>query len=231
MSSSSPEATVDPAVVARNVDAVQSRIAAVSGGRPVELVAVTKAFGVEAIRAAVAAGCRSIGENYAQELLAKLAELGPVDRPSIHFIGHLQTNKVRQLAPVVSVWETLDRDSVIDEVARRAPGATVFVQVNVSGEPQKGGCHPDDVARVVGMARDRGLVVDGLMTIGAIGPPEQAREGFRLLRRLADGLDLAGCSMGMSDDFELAVEEGSTHVRIGSALFGPRVHAPGSRLR
>ena len=225
------ELAVDPAAVAHNVDAIRSRIDAASGGRAVELVAVTKAFSVEAIRAAMAAGCRVIGENYAQELLAKVAQLEPHERPTIHFIGHLQTNKVRQLAPVVSVWETIDRDAAVDEVAKRAPGATVFVQVNVTGEPQQGGCPPEEAEAVVGRARERGLVVDGLMTIGAMGPPEDTRAGFRTLRRLADGLGVPSCSMGMSGDFEMAIAEGATHVRIGSALFGPRVHAAAARLR
>lgn len=226
-----PALPVDAAAVAHNVAAITARIAAASGGRPVELVAVTKAFSVDAIRAAMAAGCHSIGENYAQELLAKLAELGEDERPAVHFIGHLQTNKVRQLAPVVTVWETLDRESVVDEVAKRAPGARVFVQVNISEEPQKGGCRPEDAAALVARARERGLAVEGLMAIGAIGPASETRAAFRRLRRLADDLGLPSASMGMSDDFEIAVEEGATHVRIGSALFGPRVHVPDGGLR
>ena len=229
----------DAATVARNVASVRARIEA-AGGRGVTLVAVTKTFPASAIAAAVAAGCRAIGENYAQELVAKIAELDRLPappegafavHPEVHFIGHLQTNKVRMLAPVVTVWQSLDRESAIDEVARRAPGSRAFVQVNVSGERQKSGCRPEEAAGLVRRGRDAGLRIEGLMTIGVMGDLVAARAGFRELRSLATALDVPGCSMGMSDDLEIAVEEGATHVRVGSALFGPRVHDPGSDLR
>ena len=149
----------DAAAVADHVAEVRARIAA-AGGREVELVAVTKTFPVEAIRAAVAAGCTAIGENYAQELVAKVAALTAAgcaegERPEVHFIGHVQTNKVRMLAPVVTVWETVDRAAIVDEIAKRAPGARVFVQVNVSGEQQKHGCRPDEAAALVRRAGRR----------------------------------------------------------------------------
>jgi pyridoxal phosphate enzyme (YggS family) len=214
---------IDPAAVAENVARVRERIRA-AGGEGVELVAVTKTFPVEAILAAQAAGCRAIGENYAQELVAKLARLpegGP--RPEVHFIGHLQTNKVRVLAGRVDVVETVDRPSLVAELARRLPGTRVLVEVNVTGEPQKAGCEPAEAAELVARARAAGLAVEGLMTVGRAGPPEEARGGFRLLRRLADDLGLSECSMGMSGDLEVAVEEGATEVRVGTALFGPRV--------
>ncbi|MGD9702065.1 MAG: YggS family pyridoxal phosphate-dependent enzyme [Acidimicrobiia bacterium] len=226
---------IDVATVADHVAAVRARIAA-AGGRDVELVAVTKTFPVEAIRAAVAAGCRAIGENYAQELVAKIAELerGGIDegeRPEVHFIGHLQTNKVRMLAPVVTVWESVDRPSVVDEIEKRAPGARIYVQVNVTGEPQKSGCRPDEAAALVRRATDAGLQVEGLMTIGVLDDPVAARAGFRLLRGLSTSLGLRGCSMGMTDDLEIAVEEGATLVRVGRALFGPRVRDVDRDLR
>ena len=112
----------DAEAVADHVAEVRARIAA-AGGRDVELVAVTKTFPVEAIRAAVAAGCTAIGENYAQELVAKVAALieagcAEGERPEVHFIGHVQTNKVRMLAPVVTVWETVDRAAIVDEIGR-----------------------------------------------------------------------------------------------------------------
>jgi pyridoxal phosphate enzyme (YggS family) len=212
---------IDAAAVAANVDDVRRRIER-AGGSGVEIVAVTKTFPPEAISAAVAAGCSAIGENYAQELVAKLADLGPAPRPQVHFIGHLQSNKVRMLAPVVDVWETVDRTSLARAIGRAAPGARVFVQVNTSAEAQKSGCTPDEAPGLVGDCRAQGLQVEGLMTIGPLAEPEAARPGFRLLRRLADDLDLRACSMGMSADLEIAVEEGATHVRIGSALFGAR---------
>jgi pyridoxal phosphate enzyme (YggS family) len=214
---------LDAARVADHVAAIRQRIEQL-GGRDVALLAVTKTFGAEAAAAAVAAGCDGIGENYAQELLAKAPALAVLASGApIHFIGHLQSNKVRALAPIVSLWETLDRVSIVDEVAARSPQATVMIQVNVSGEASKSGCRPPDTASLVAHARDRGLAVVGLMTIGRAGDASAAEQGFRELRRLADELALPRCSMGMSDDFEIAVAEGATEVRIGSALFGPRV--------
>jgi PLP dependent protein len=214
----------DASGVAGNVVAIRRRLAE-HGGANVRLLAVTKTFGVDAARLAVDAGCDGIGENYAQELIAKAGELRSLrPQPPIHFIGTLQSNKVRLLTGIVDVWETLDRPSIVDEVARRAAGATVMVQVNVSGEASKGGCPPHETESLVSRAVDRGLDVVGLMTIGRAGDATATRLGFRMLRRLADDLRLAQCSMGMSDDFEIAAEEGATEVRIGSALFGQRVH-------
>jgi PLP dependent protein len=207
--------------VAERLEDVRARIAA-AGGKEVRVVAVTKGFGPEAIETAVAAGCRDIGENYAQELAAKLAAVrGP--SPVVHFVGHLQTNKIRQLAPLVDVWQSVDRVEVVDALARRAPPSSrVLVQVNVAGQPQQGGCEPDDTAPLVEAAIDAGLDVVGLMAIGHPDGPAAARPGFRQLRQLVDDLGLAHCSMGMSGDLEAAVEEGSTMVRVGTALFGPR---------
>lgn len=222
---------IDPATVAHNVEVVRERIARAGGGRPVELIAVTKTFPADAIVAALAAGCRSIGENYAQELVTKIGDLPAGTRPEIHFIGRLQTNKVRALRGIVDVFQTVDRVSLVEELARRVPGARCYVQVNVSDEPQKGGCPPLDTAGLVDAARRAGLVVEGLMTVGAAGEPANARAGFRRLRTLADDLDLVGCSMGMSADLEVAVQEGATHVRVGSALFGPRVRRDDDRAR
>ncbi len=126
------------------------------------------------------------------------------------------------LAGVVDVWQTIDRPVLVDEVARRAPGARIMVQVNVSDEPQKGGCTPGEAPALVTAARDAGLDVEGLMTVGRTGQPDAAREGFRMLRRLADEVGVRQRSMGMSEDLEVAVSEGSTMVRVGTALFGDR---------
>lgn len=215
--------TIDPARVSDNIAAIRERIAGI-GGSGISLLAVTKTFPVEAAALAVAAGCDGIGENYAQELVAKAAGLMAIEpRPAVHFIGHIQSNKVRSLVGIVDVWETVDRRSIVDELARRAPGATVMVQVNVSAEASKSGCEPADAESIVEYSIAQGLVVTGLMTIGRAGDGDATRAGFRQLRTLADRLGLVQCSMGMSDDFELAVQEGSTQVRLGSALFGQRV--------
>jgi pyridoxal phosphate enzyme (YggS family) len=188
----------------------------------VDLVGVTKGFGPESVDAAVTAGCDAIGESYAQEVIAKRDVIERV-RPEVHFVGRLQRNKVRQLVGLVDVWCSIDRTSLIDEVAKRAPGARVLVQVDTTGDPGKGGCALGDAASLVDRANGAGLEVLGLMTVGPTGqPPEAARSGFRAVRELVDELGLAVCSMGMSDDLEIAVQEGSTEVRLGTALFGER---------
>jgi pyridoxal phosphate enzyme (YggS family) len=207
--------------VTANLAEVRRRIAEAGGAERVRLLAVTKGFGVDAVDAALRAGITDIAESYAQELLAKRAEVAAGD-PTWHFIGRLQTNKVRQLVGVVDVWQSVDRATLGDELAKRSPQARVLLQVNVSDEPQKGGCGPHEVPALVNRLRKDDLDVVGLMAIGATGEPEAARPGFRLLNRLADDLGLPERSMGMSADLEVAVEEGSTMVRIGRALFGDR---------
>jgi pyridoxal phosphate enzyme (YggS family) len=200
---------------------VRGRIGS-AGGDPdrITIVAVSKGFGPAAVRAAAAAGLRDAGENYAQELLAKAAETGAAVR--WHFLGRLQRNKVKSIAPVVAVWQSVDRLAAGQAIASHAPGATVLVQVNTSGEATKGGCRPVDAPALVDQLRGAGLNVRGLMTIGVTGPPEAARAGFAELRELADRLGLPERSMGMTADLEVAVAEGATIVRVGTALFGPR---------
>lgn len=202
-----------------NVEALRARIER-AGGDPTAITIVgAKPPDVAACRAVIDAGVVDLGENRAQELLDKVTEVAGA---RWHFIGRLQTNKVKALAPHVALWESVDRVAVIDEIARRATGARILVQVNISAEEQKGGCQPDDVGALVGRAIAAGLHVDGLMGVGPDGPPEGARAGFQLLARLADEHALRERSMGMTADLEVAVAEGSTMVRVGSGLFGPR---------
>ena len=205
------------AMVRARIDAVDRRWT-----HAVEVVAVTKGFGPDVIEAAFEAGCRCIGENYAQELAGKrevIERLGP----HVHFIGHLQSNKVRRIAPLVGVWETVDRASIATEIARRSTGARVLIQVNTTAEESKSGCPPEGVAAVVDHARRAGLDVAGLMTIGPTdGDADRTTRAFVQTRTLVDELGLDVCSMGMSADYELAVSCGSTEVRLGSILFGPR---------
>jgi uncharacterized pyridoxal phosphate-containing UPF0001 family protein len=137
-----------------------------------------------------------------------------------HFLGRLQRNKVRSLAARVTWWQSVDRDPLGTAIARHAPGARVLVEVNLAGEPQKGGCAPGDAARLVDAFRKAGLRVEGLMTIPPAG--EDPRPWFAALRELADALGVHELSMGMTDDFEAAVAEGATMVRIGRAIFGAR---------
>ena len=218
----------DPALVgsiAARAAALRARIAEVTD-REVTLVAVTKGHPPEVAAAALEAGCADLGESYAQEMLPKVELLGdrtgPAGSPRWHFIGRLQSNKVRQLAGAVALWHTVDRGSLADEIARRAPGAAVLVQLDLAGLPGRGGCDPAEAPALVRRCVEAGLEVRGLMGVGAPGPPEVARPGFRLLAQLADELGLAERSMGMSGDLEVAVEEGSTIVRVGTALVGAR---------
>jgi hypothetical protein len=210
--------------VAPRLAEVRDRIAAaaVASGRApdaVTLVVVTKEVGVDEVRGAIAAGAVDLGENRAQDLAAKAATLAG-EALRWHFIGRLQRNKVRTVAEYVGLWESIDRDELAAEVGRRAPGAAVLVQVNVTGEPQKGGCAPNDVETVVDACRTHGCRVEGLMTVppAAVDP----RPVFARLRRMTDDLGLRVCSMGMSGDYEVAISEGATMVRVGSAIFGPR---------
>ena len=207
-------------VVAR-VAEVRERIAAAAGraGREaaaITLVAATKTVDVARVQAAVVAGVVDLGENRAQELLAKTAVTGC----RWHFLGLLQRNKVRALAPWIEVWQSVDRAELGAEIARRTPGARVLVEVNLGEEPQKGGCLPGEVAPLVDRLRLDGLQVEGLMAV----PPhdDDPRPWFAALRERAGALELPQLSMGMTDDFEVAVEEGATIVRVGRALFGPR---------
>lgn len=208
----------------RQLAEVRARIDAVerSFDHDVHVLPVTKGFDGAAIEAAAAAGCSVVGENYAQDLLGKVEVIKRLGL-GVEFIGQLQSNKVRQIADVVTVWATIDRSSIVAEVAKRAPGAHVLVQVNATGEVRKGGCAPSEVGELIDRARAAGLVVDGLMTVGPTGqPPEAARRPFETVRRLVDEHGLTTCSMGMSADVEVAVSCGSTQVRVGSSLFGPR---------
>ena len=213
----------DATTVAEAMQHVRQRIAAAGGGDDVAVLAVTKGFGPEAIEAALAARCTAIGENYAQELLAKRDAAALAE---VHFIGQLQSNKVRQIAGLVDVYETVDRERLVHEIARRQPGARVLVQVDTTGEPGKGGCPITELDALVAAVREAGLDLRGLMTVGPTeGGAEAARPGFRQTRAAVDRLGLSVCSMGMTDDLEVAVQEGSTEIRVGTALFGQRPRA------
>ena len=214
--------------VAEKLEDVRRRIhrAGVDPGG-VRIVAVTKGFGPEACRAALAAGLVDLGENYAAELLAKADVLGPGSGARWHAIGGLQRNKVAQLSGRVALWQTLDRLPLAAELARRAPGAEVLVQVNLAADPGRPGCRFDDVPALLDGATGLGLSVRGVMGVAPLGPAEDvARAAFRRLAGLAARLGLPEVSMGMSADFEIAVQEGATMLRLGTALFGSRPPRP-----
>ncbi|MCB1262469.1 MAG: YggS family pyridoxal phosphate-dependent enzyme [Acidimicrobiales bacterium] len=224
---------IDAATVQANLARVHERLAAAGGDvGAITVVAVTKAFDAPVAAAALAAGIGDLGENYAQQLLAKVAAFAdapPAMVPRWHMIGSLQRNKVPALAPHVDCWQTVDRLSLGTAIARRAPGATVLVQVNATDEPHKGGCPPEQASELVGALIDAGLRVQGLMAVGKAGDDDATARAFTTVAHLADRLDLPVRSMGMSGDLELAVRAGTTMVRVGRDLFGARPDArPGS---
>jgi pyridoxal phosphate enzyme (YggS family) len=194
-----------------------------AGGDPsrITIVAVTKGFGPEVVESAQRIGHIDFGENYARDLLSKAAETAGSEI-RWHYLGAMQRTTARKLAAVVALWQAVDGPAAGERIARAAPGARVLVQINVSGEPQKQGCSFDAAPELAAGLRALGLDVRGLMAVGPAGPPEGARAGFRRVSELADRLELPERSMGMSSDLEVAVSEGATIVRLGTALFGPR---------
>jgi PLP dependent protein len=219
------------AEVKDRLEGLRRRIAD-AGGDPtrVTIVGVTKTFGPEVVRAAVAAGLSDLGENYAAELRAKATAAAAEGlAPRWHFIGAIQRNKVRSVAPHVHLWHGVARAREGAEIARWSPGAAVLVQVNVSGEATKNGVPPDEVAALVARLREIGLDVQGLMGVAAQGSTDAAPGGFRVLADLARQMELAELSMGMTEDVEVAVQEGATLIRVGRALFGPRPSRSGLR--
>ncbi len=208
-------------VVAERLAMVRDRIAS-AGAAPgsVTIVAVTKGFGPDAVAASVRAGLSDIGENYAQEMLRKVE--GAPAGVRWHFLGELQRNKLARLAPHVYLWHGLDSDGGSDALATRSPGAAVLVEVRLADNGHRHGLPAGEVPALVRRARDAGLQVRGLM---AVGPAHATRQdlhgGFRTVAELARSLGLSELSMGMSSDFELAVAEGATTIRLGRALFGP----------
>lgn len=206
--------------IAENVLALRAAIPA-----GVTLVAVSKTQPPGAIREAYAAGQRDFGENYAQEWREKADALADLAGLRWHFIGALQTNKVKVLAGRVYAIHTVDRVELAREVSKRfsAKGAVAraFLEVNTGGEASKAGCSPADAPALAEAVRALpGVELVGLM---AIPPPEEdPRPHFRLLRGLRDGLGLRELSMGMSADWRIAIEEGATVVRVGTAIFGER---------
>ena len=193
-----------------------------AGGDPLRLtvVAVTKGFGAEAVAAAIEAGCTDIGENYAAELLAKAPAAAAA---RLHFLGGIQRNKVARLAPVVDVWQSLDRTEVAEAIAKRTPGAKVLIQVDLlnGALPGRSGVAVSELPCFADTVRELDLDVRGLMAVGP-PPPEDPLPAFRQVAEMGHALDLPELSLGMSGDLEAAVAAGSTMVRLGTALFGPR---------
>jgi pyridoxal phosphate enzyme (YggS family) len=221
--------------VGANLQAIRQTIArsaerAGRDPREVVLVAVTKTFPVERIREALSVGLRIFGENRVQEALPKIDEIGPAN-VEWHLIGHLQTNKVKFIEGRFRMVQSLDSVGLVEALDRRIfSPLDVLVEVNVAEEPRKTGVLPADLAAVAGAVNAAGhLRLRGLMTVAPMVPdPEAVRPVFQQLRALRDtmsqqlGVALPVLSMGMTDDYPIAVEEGATMLRLGRALFGPR---------
>ncbi len=221
---------MDSSTAAERLAAVQARIASAarSAGRvagDIELVAVSKTWGAEAIAPLIAAGQRSFGENRvaeAQEKWPELKALTPDLR--LHLVGQLQSNKAAEAVALFDVIHSVDRPSLVKALAKAMESQgkypDCFVQVNIGGEAQKGGCEIADVPALLAEARAAGLPIIGLMCV----PPAdiEAAPFFALLAKITREQGLAQLSMGMSGDFETAVMLGATVVRVGSALFGGR---------
>lgn len=224
--------------IADNVARVRERIGAAAArvGRradDIDLVAASKTVEPERILLAAQAGITDFCENYVQEAQPKIARVGR--DVCWHFVGHLQTNKAKPAVALFDVVQSVDSERIAVELNRRAGAAGrrlgVLIEVNTSGEASKFGVAPEDTLRLAeAVAELEDLALTGLMTIGRLGASlEEARPCFVLLRRLFErvsaqvrGGDLAWLSMGMSQDLEVAIEEGSNMVRVGTAIFGPR---------
>lgn len=219
-----------------NVQALRQRIsrAASSAGRDpdeIAIVAVAKTYPAAAIEQAIAGGIKIIGENRVQEAKEKHGAIG--DRVEWHMVGHLQTNKVKEALGIFSMIQSLDSMRLAQEIEKRAErGVTCLIEVNTSAEPTKYGLAPGEVFDFCESLTDlKKIDIQGLMTIGpgwAVQDPEASRPCFRMLRELQEELaqefdrPFPVLSMGMTSDFEVAIEEGSTMIRIGTAIFGPR---------
>jgi len=213
-----------------NVADVEARIAAACAraGRKrsdVRLVAVTKTFPASDVEHAIAAGMSDVGENKVQEARDKQPEVHGAAR--WHLIGHLQSNKAKDAVRLFDVIQTVDSFELAEKLARHAEAARktqdVLLQVNIGRETQKSGAEIDDVPALARrMAGLQSIRLRGLMAIPPAGEPEAMRAFFRELRAMRDDLGLDELSMGMTDDFEVAIEEGATIVRVGRAIFGSR---------
>lgn len=219
-----------PDEIRANLTAVERRIDAACDGasrrrEEITLVAVSKTFPAEAVDAAIAAGATDIGENRVQEARDKQPAISSKAR--WHLIGHLQSNKAKDAVRLFDVIHTIDSVALAERVARAADAAgkrqDVLIEVNIGREAQKAGSDPADVETLAAaIGRNEALSLLGLMAIPPQGDREAMRPYFRELKSMRDGIGLQHLSMGMTDDFDVAIEEGATIIRVGRAIFGTR---------
>jgi len=226
--------------VDENIRILKDRIqqaAAKSSRNPndITLMAVTKMVSAELINNAIDCGIKCIGENWVQEAREKFHLIKPVEK---HMIGHLQTNKVRYALDLFDCIQSVDRKNLVDEIVKRTQANSksirTFIEVNTSAEEQKHGCMPESVYELVKYVGDYpSIIVEGLMTVGPLTEDKtKVRDSFKKLKEIFESVKLMNIpnvkmchlSMGMSGDFEEAIEEGSTIIRVGTAIFGSRAY-------
>ena len=211
-------------LVADRIGDIQAEISSKSNN-PVKIVAVTKGFGVQAVIAANNAGIDDIGENYAQEMVAKkemIANENPDAALRWHFIGNLQRNKVKKIFSHVFLWQSVDSLALGEEIVKRCEEPQLLIQVNMTGVSNQGGLPPSEAPQFVERLQEMDINILGLMTIGDHRDREATLKHFQNLKTMANTLDLPECSMGMSNDYDLALEAGATILRLGTAIFGNR---------
>jgi len=225
-----------------NFEKVKQRVikAALSCGRnpdEIKIVAVSKSHPVDIVANGISAGIKVFGENYVQEMKYKIEQLESrqIAQPEWHYIGHLQTNKVKYIVPYVSLIHSVDSVHLAEEISKHAKKLNktidILLQINTSGEDSKSGCAPEETCDIFRVVKEiENINVVGLMTIGSFSDNEFIyRNEFRLLKSMKEQMNIKypevnvkHLSMGMSHDFEAAIEEGATIVRIGTAIFGER---------
>jgi len=225
-----------------NFEKVKQRVikAALSCGRnpdEIKIVAVSKSHPVDIVANGISAGIKVFGENYVQEMKEKIEQLESrqIAQPEWHYIGHLQTNKVKYIVPYVSLIHSVDSVHLAEEISKHAKKLNktidILLQINTSGEDSKSGCAPEETCDIFRVVKEiENINVVGLMTIGSFSDNEFIyRNEFRLLKSMKEQMNIKypevnvkHLSMGMSHDFEAAIEEGATIVRIGTAIFGER---------
>jgi len=191
-----------------------------SGGNAI-LLPVTKGFGVREVEAVLEVGLTKVGESYAQELLEKAKNITD-NRIDWHMIGKIQRNKVKKLSETVDLWHSVDRKELIAEISKYKKDSKILIQVDMNERYQQGGCSPENVPGLIEFASDKGVNVEGLMTIGVDQDVETTRNIFAELAKLSKKMGLKEISMGMSNDFEIAIDYGATILRVGRSIFGER---------
>ena len=185
------------------------------------LLPVTKGFGAREVQAMLEVGLTKIGESYAQEILEKRKMITD-NRIAWHMIGGVQRNKVRKLSETVDLWHSVDRKELITEISKYQKNSKILIQVSLNDRHKQGGCSPENVPDLIEFASDKGINVEGLMTIGVDQDIDATKNVFAELGKLSEKMGLKEISMGMSNDFEIAIDYGATILRGGRSIFGER---------